>query len=470
MSRKLIVLEFNELSPSLMEQFIDEGCVPNFARLKSESLVCISEADEGPPNLEPWIQWVTVHTGLPYAEHRVYDLGDGAKLDVPRVWDLLGQRGDTVWICGSMNASFRKPIRGFILPDPWSTGVTPYPEGEFDDFYRFVRLNVQEHTRSSVPVSKREQLQFLSFMVKHGMSFETVSAIARQLIAERGGGQRWKRATILDDLQWDVFRAYWKRHSPNFATFFLNSTAHFQHMYWRDFQPEAFGGRKDEAKLSEHADAIRYGYQHMDKIVGKCLNMIDGDTTVVLATALSQQPCLKYEESGGKIFYRIENTRRFFDLLGLEDCEYAPVMSEQFKLLFATPEAASDAEARLKSLSLDGRPVMLARASDREVFAGCRLFENVPRDAVIESPTVTFRFYDHFYNCNLVKSGMHHPDGIFWVRPPVSASVNPSSPPIRVPLVDLAPTLLALCGMEPPEHFSGQVISALVPARDAVVN
>jgi hypothetical protein len=307
-------------------------------------------------------------------------------------------------------------------------------------------------------------------MVKHGMSLETVSAIAKQLLAERNGEQRWKRATILDDLQWDVFRAYWKRHSPDFSTFFLNSTAHFQHMYWRDFQPEAFNGRKDGAEPSEYADAIRYGYQHMDKIVGKCLDMIDDETTVVLATALSQQPCLKYEESGGKIFFRIEDTNRFFKLLGLEACEYAPVMSEQFKLLFETPEAANDAAARLKALTLDGQPVMLARANGREVFAGCRLFEDVPEDAVVESPTANFPFYEHFYNCNLVKSGMHHPDGIFWVRSPGGSPANPSSPPLRVPLVDLAPTLLALCGMEPPDQLPGRVISAPVPVPEAVAS
>lgn len=469
MSKKLILLEFNELAPRLMDQFIEEGCLPHFERLRNESLVCISEAEEEPPYLEPWIQWVTVHTGLPYTEHKVFDLGDGAKLDAPRVWDYLGQQGARVWICGSMNAAFRKPIDGFILPDPWSTGIKPYPDGEFEDYYDFVRMNVQEHTRSSVPVGKGAQLRFLNFMMRHGMSLETVSAVAKQLITERGGKQRWKRATVLDDLQWDVFRAYWKRHTPDFSTFFLNSTAHFQHMYWRHFEPEVFGANADVEPQSEYADAIRYGYRHMDRIVGKCLDMIDDETTVVLATALSQQPCLKYENSGGKVFYRIEDTDRLFDLLGIEDCEYAPVMSEQFKLVFATAAAAKTAERQLQSLVLDGKPVMLARANGREVFAGCRIFERVQADAIVESSFGTFRFYEHFYDCNLVKSGMHHPDGIFWVRAP-GGKPDRQVTPVRVPLIDLAPTLLSLCGMDPPDHMKGRpvtevVASSVPPAR-----
>lgn len=450
---KLILLEFNELTPTLMDQFIDEGILPNFARLRDESLVCISEADEDPPFLEPWIQWVTVHTGLPYAEHQVFDLGDGARLNVPRIWDLLGQRGDRVWICGSMNASFQRPINGFILPDPWSTGVAPYPEGEFTDFYDYVRLQVQEHTRASVPVSRSAQLRFLGFMVRHGMSLETVRAIATQLVKERGGENRWKRATILDDLQWDVFRSYWTRHAPDFSTFFLNSTAHFQHMYWRDFEPEVFGGKRGQEHTGQ-AEAIRFGYRHMDRIVGKCLDMIDDDTTVVLATALGQQPCLSYEDSGGKIFYRITDTARFFTLLGIGACRYAPVMSEQFKLHFASDAEASDAAQRLRSLTLDGEPVMMARANGTEVFAGCQVFRPVPADAMVTSPTTSFRFDEQFYDCNLVKSGMHHPDGIFWVREP-GAGARHQAAPVRIPLVDLAPTLLSLCGMDAPAHMPG---------------
>ncbi|MGH9659746.1 MAG: hypothetical protein ACRD96_14450, partial [Bryobacteraceae bacterium] len=214
------MLEFNELCPNLMDQFISEGRLPHFAKLKSESHVHTTVADEEAPYLEPWIQWVTVHTGLPYSGHKCFDLGDGAKLDVPRIWDLLGQRGDKVWICGSMNASFQKPIRGFILPDPWSTGIQPYPDGEFTDYVDFVRANVQEHTRESTAAGKAAQLRFLAFMVRHGMSMDTVSSIVKQLIRERSGSDYWKRAAILDSLQWDVFRAYWVKHRPVFSTFF----------------------------------------------------------------------------------------------------------------------------------------------------------------------------------------------------------------------------------------------------------
>jgi hypothetical protein len=64
-TQSVVLLEFNELTPSLMSRFIGSGLLPNFKQFYDESLVFTSVAAEREPNLEPWIQWVTVHTGLP---------------------------------------------------------------------------------------------------------------------------------------------------------------------------------------------------------------------------------------------------------------------------------------------------------------------------------------------------------------------------------------------------------------------
>ena len=75
----------------------------------------------------------------------------------------------------------------------------------------------------------------------------------------------WRRATLLDRLQWDVFRARYRRTQPHLATMFLNSTAHFQHMYWRNMAPEQFKIRPDKSEQAEYDSAILYGYRQMDR-------------------------------------------------------------------------------------------------------------------------------------------------------------------------------------------------------------
>ena len=135
------------------------------------------------PTLEPSIQWVTVHSGLPYAEHQIHHLGDGRKLEAKNVWDVLSENGRSVWVCGSMNINYRSPIDGWVLPDPWVLRVPPYPEYELSPFYKFVSANVQEHTREDASLSRSDQIDFLKFMATHGLSPATVGSIVKQLAA-----------------------------------------------------------------------------------------------------------------------------------------------------------------------------------------------------------------------------------------------------------------------------------------------
>src|SRR5512138_2512617 len=95
---RVILLEFNELCPPLMQRFMDEGRLPNFKRLHASAQVYTTDAGEKPPFLEPWIQWVTLHTGMTYAEHQIFNLSDGHKLREKCIWDVLSDAGLTVLV------------------------------------------------------------------------------------------------------------------------------------------------------------------------------------------------------------------------------------------------------------------------------------------------------------------------------------------------------------------------------------
>ncbi len=461
----VILLEFNELSPTLMMRFMEAGKLPNFQRLYREAYTYVTDAEEVAPNLEPWIQWVTVHTGLSYGEHRVFDLGDGHKLTAPRLWDLASGSGRRVLVCGSMNIGYHQPINGIVLPDPWSVGVVPHPV-ELRSYYEFVKRNVQEYTRGDVPLSMSDYARFLAFMVTHGLSPATVLAIARQLLTGRSGDSRWKRASILDRLQWDVFRWYYSKDRPHLATFFLNSTAHFQHAYWRNMDPEPFAIKPSAEEQSEYAPAVLYGYQQMDGLVGECLQLADARTAIVLCSALGQQPCLGYESTGGKTFYKPRNPDQLFAFVGItRPYRYAPLMSEEFHLYVETEDDARDAGARLSALRVNGRPAVRARINDAEVFGGCSIFEHLDPEARLEvsGTTRTTRFLDVFYGVDTKKSGMHHPDGLLWIR---TSSRRHLARPEHVSLRSVAPTILGLLGIPKPMSMGGEPLSEI---REATV-
>jgi hypothetical protein len=455
---RLIVLEFNELTPRLMSQFIDEGVLPNFARMRGESATYLTDAGEDPPNLEPWIQWVTAHCGVPFSEHRIFNLGDATKATVPQIWEVISDSGGTVWVCGSMNATYTSGLKGLVLPDPWSVHVRP-SDPELAPYFDFVRANVLEYTRDRLQLGVRQYWRFAWFMLRHGLSLATVAATARQLQSERRGSTRWRRATILDRLQFDVFSHYYRKLRPTFSTFFVNSTAHFQHVYWRNLEPAHFELKPTESDQKTYGDAVRYGYQCMDTIVGKVLAMAGDEATVVFATALSQQPCLTYENVGGKIFHKPHRFEPLLRFAGIDpgSCTAEPVMSEEFHLRFTDPATAERAQKQLLQLSLGAERVMNARRDGSSVMAGCAIFQAVPPGTEVRGHGGVSTFDALFYEVDTTKSGMHHREGMLWIRPP--KGIRGHAAPDHVPLESLAPTMLSMLGLRPASAMKGGVVA-----------
>jgi Type I phosphodiesterase / nucleotide pyrophosphatase len=453
--QSVILLEFNELSPTLITRFMNSGELPNFKRLYCESQVYVTDAGEAAPNLEPWIQWVTVHTGLSFGEHGIFDLGDGHKLKSTCLWDIASDHGLRVWVCGSMNISYRQPINGWVLPDVWSAGSAPFPD-ELLPFYDFVRSQVQEHTNAKAALPKSVLVNFLRFMVLHGLSPATFVAVVKQLVAERLTGKgRWKRASVLDKLQWDVFRAHYRKFKPNLSTFFINSTAHLQHMHWRDMDPTPFKVKPTPEQHSEYGRAILHGYKEMDRLVGQALSMADESTTLILSSALGQQPCVLYEDMGGKVNYRPRDLKEVLDFAGVRPpYRIAPIMSEQFNVQFDSDADAQQAVELLTVLRTEDRQAMLARRNGDTVLTGCKVHDQLPKRASLSGSTSNgpLPFFQLFYRTEGLKSGMHHPDGILWIRRP---GVKPECHPGAVPLLDVAPTILDLLGLPKPEFMRG---------------
>jgi hypothetical protein len=455
MHKKVLLLEFNELTPRLMDRFINEERLPNFRRLRDESHVFTTDAEEAPDYLDPWIQWVTVHTGLRCAEHGVLLLNEAHKLAYPSIWDLVSNAGRSVWVCGSMNAKVDTKPNGWVLPDPW-TDAEAHPS-ELNRFYRFVRNQIQEHSNDRQSPSLRQVVDFLAFLCSHGLSVSTVKAVISQLLEERRSDSRWKRAVLLDRMQWDLFKWHWRRTRPDFSTFFLNSTAHFQHVYWRSFEPDNFTIKPSDEDRRRTESAIPFGYEQMDRIVNQALQLAGDDTIVILATALSQQPYLRMESDGGKILHRPKDVTDFPRQIGLPGKTHVvPVMAEQFHIYFDQESDAISSFEIISQIQVGDRLAFpIAERHGNSVFVGCRIFEQLAADAQMILPGGrTIPFYDVFYIIkDSLKSGMHHPDGMLWIRMPEREH---SAQTTKVPLTAVAPTIMKLLGISAPSFMRSE--------------
>jgi hypothetical protein len=259
----------------------------------------------------------------------------------------------------------------------------------------------------------------------------------------------------MDKLQFDMFSAIYKRLKPSFSTFFLNSTAHMQHAYWRNMQPEVFKTAPSEDEQREYSSAILFGYQEMDRLLGRMLQLVGDQAVVILATALSQQPCLLFEEKGGKHGYYVKDYAELLKFASVtHSFRIAPVMSGQFWIHLNNEPDAIDAQARLAALRVDGETAVRTRRENASVFAGCCIFRDLARDTAlrIEGSEQSAPFFSLFYANEVVKSGMHHPNGILWIR---HSDKGHSVRQENVGLISIAPTILQMLGLPKPDYMKG---------------
>jgi hypothetical protein len=464
----VILLEFNELTPSLMSRFIAEGRLPNFKRLYDESRVFTTDATEDVRHdkwlLNPWVQWVTLHTGVNAPAHGIKNLGEAGKLTHKALTEVVSNARLPVLVHGTMNVRYGRDVTGVVVPDPWTTDVEPQP-AELIPYYRFVQKNVREHTGGEEGLTAGEILAFVRFMVTHGLSLSTVLAIARQLASELTGRYGWRRVAILDRIQWDVFRHYYKRIKPHFATFFLNSTAHLQHKFWRNMDPEPFTIKPNAREQAELQHAVVFGYEQMDALLGRFMRLAGKDTTLIFSTAISQQPCLIYEDSGGKTFYKSHDIDKVLRFAGLkEPYTYSAAMSDEFHLAFEDAATAARAALPLTSLSVEGQPALRVSHQGKRLVCGA-ITSQMPENASLESATgARVPFFDMFYQAGGLKSGMHHPDGMLWIRLPDRSHAVARE---RVPLTAVAPTILRLLDVTPPASMQTDDLLGLGPSREA---
>ena len=416
-ARPVLVLELNELCPPIIEKMMAAGELPNFKSLHAKSDVHVTWTDD--EDLEPWVQWVTLHTGAKQDVHGAKELDEGYRVDLPRVWDQLGDRGYRSLVFGSMNSrAFSDKV--FLVPDPWSVRIAA-SEPAYKAFHDFIAFNVTEHTNARAKPSRKMVLGFARFMVGRGLSIATVMTAVRQLAEEKTGGRdlKWRRSLILDLLMWDVFEAEYRRRKPAFATFFANSTAFLQHRYWRHMQPDAYQVKPGETEMAAYGDAVASSYRHMDKLVGRAMKLVGPQGRIVFVTALSQEANLRYEHIGGKFVYRPHSFAALNTFAGgPAGATFEPVMTHQAWASFATKEDAVAFEAALNAIQSNGATVMEWRRTENRVFFWCRFISKVDDDLQLTNAMTGARapFSDLFALVGQVNNSQHNRNGAFWIE------------------------------------------------------
>lgn len=420
---QVLLIELNEVNFEFVRHYSDSGELPNLTRLIDEHGLVQTKSEREYEKLEPWIQWVTAHTGMPLAEHQVFRLGDIESRDYEQIWEHLESNfGVTVGAISPMNAKNRTADAAFFVPDPWtSTRVTS--SAVVGKLYGAIRQVVGDNASARVDPSSFAWLALGALSVTRPRDYGTYL----QWIAKIRG-RPWIKAMVLDRLLADLFTRQVQKHQPGFASLFLNAGAHIQHHYM--FNSQAYGGDQSNPEwyVGAGEDPLLDVYRLYDSIVGGLLR--DFPTSrLMIATGLHQDP-----HPNLTYYWRLRDHAAYLRKIGVSFAQVEPRMSRDFLVTCDGPEEAREAQAILESATASGDGVSLFSVDNR----GCDLFVMLEYPGPVDESLVytvggcEYRDLSEDVAFVAIKNGQHNGVGYF-----LDTGVRPDEVPDAIPLANL---------------------------------
>ena len=232
----MILLELNEFNAELLSKAANELDLKNLQRLCSFKRTA-TQADEKLERfgLDPWVQWPSIHTGKPLAEHGLIHLADAYKLKQKQLWDILSENDIACGIWGPMNAKLiaNDNIK-FYFPDPWTYTESASPS-ELNLLLALPRYYAQNYLALKKSKTASSFFKTFSFFLNPKLFFKAASYLP--FIIRNSWGEKINSTllfSIFDLINAISFRHYCVKENTDFKLIFLNSVAHCQHHCWTD--------------------------------------------------------------------------------------------------------------------------------------------------------------------------------------------------------------------------------------------
>jgi hypothetical protein len=396
--RRLMLVELNEFDPEMLRAGAARLGLRNIQRMLALSHAWTTTDDEVEHHgLDPWVQWVGIHSGVPTSVHGIRRLGETHVQRRAQLWNAVAQLGYTWGVWGVMNAP-RGDQRGcaFFMPDPWSFDERAFPEPLNDvlEFPRYVSKNYLDLNKRAVFALA---LRFVRYFVRPenvGIGLRFAADSVRLVARSRAPIDVHTFTTLIDYLSAMVFIRLRKRTEPNLSVIFLNHIAHLQHYYWL----------RDRAHPQ-----MELGLRVCDAVIGMLLADRRPSEALVVMNAFRQE-----NVSGrGIVYYRQRNPNEALHALGVTGGRVEQCMTHDANVIFHAAAAADRAQAVLTACALgDGRKVFFVERRDpTTLFYQIEVEGRIDDDEPLLTPERRLRFGDIFVQLADERTGAHTKEG-----------------------------------------------------------
>lgn len=393
--KKVFLLELNEFNLELMETAATQLDLKHVQKILSFYRTHTLTKDSYESDfLEPWVQWVSVHTGIPSEQHHIKHLGDVPALKTKQLWERLAERGVTSGVWGAMNAACHETSL-FFFPDPWTASERASPD-ELNQLLEPLRYLSKNYVNCSYFTIAKQLTGVIKLLIKNKLGCavcKELPALIKQIIHFRGKPFVW--IAFIEFLALLLFLRYQKRYDPDFSLLFLNTIAHLQHHHWKT------------AALSE---PLAHGFRMLDRMLGELFTHLSETHTLIIANALSQT---NTDAEKPWILYRQIDQSQFLATVGIAVSKIESLMTHDALLFFSTAAEAADAQKALEGATLEGQKLFLVESypeAPLKLFYRILFTDEVKRGTTFSCLGRSFDFLKLFRPI-VRRTGKHIPQG-----------------------------------------------------------
>ena len=271
--KKLIAINLNEFNL----KFLNHGAkkfnskyIKKFLKLKK--IQTFSKDLKQDKNLDPWVQSISINTGIRSNKHKIFNLGEKIPRSFNQIWDKLSNKKNNCAIWGIMNTSFKdnRHIKIF-LPDPWNYQSKVKPL-ELKNLYSLPREYAQNYTNFSLFKNFFKILKLFIYLIRK-LFFSNlifILPVCLKLVFKKNT-KNFLFFFLFDLISLKIFEKLSRNYNLNFSLIFLNSLAHFQHNNW-------------DEKLSH-----KYYFYFTDQILKIIFNISKRYNSLIIYNGFSQK-------------------------------------------------------------------------------------------------------------------------------------------------------------------------------------
>ena len=391
---KLLVLELNEFNFNILKKYSKKynykyiKKITNFYHTKTTTKDVYSGNNNQYGYLDPWTQWVSIHTLANSKKHKIKNLGDVPELKIKQIWELKKNTNFYIW--GPMNASRRKSNNvKLFFPDPWVFSEKAYPKN-LNKILEPIKKTIKNRGSGNIFKKIISFFSIILILSKYLGLLDVVKIISKTFFDFFKIRKNYVFFCNWEYLCLKVLIKMIKNEKNFISIYFINSLAHTQHHYWQ---------KKNYSK------EIKYCLNYLDVMIKHVYE--NKNFNILIINGLSQ----KNVENEKLCLYEQKNHSNFLKKLGINFKKIEKLMTNDAFIFFNDEKETIRCKEILNNIRFRNKNIFHVQIVDnKKIFYKTNFIKKVKKNDMLIDNTNKLRFLDYF-NFVTLRRGIHTQNG-----------------------------------------------------------